>query len=218
MQRQSHLMGLMKQKSTAPSICEANYTATTAAVQRTAWLRRILRDILTLSPQPTPFLMYNYSVLLVPHNTRPTKRHKYIDLQYQFLTQHALKGHIKLSHFSSTSILAEILTKPLPIESFGKLTPHPNIIAAPSNFSPGIRNRTATTQLRGIVIISMSFCFLCPVWSQLRQFVTLPVMIRMRRSRNCTTLIRMAGVVHTAKLPSSAALPFCRARTASQGT
>ena len=68
-----------------------------------------------------PLLCDSTSAISVAKDPFLHSKTKHIDVRFHFLRDHYVKGDIDLSHVDTQNQLADILTKPLDLESFAHL-------------------------------------------------------------------------------------------------
>ena len=103
-----------KQATVALSTSEAEYIAVSAASQEAIWLRRLLQDLGVDETKPTNLLEDNQSAIAMSQNPVGHARTKHIDVRHHFIREQVQEGAVKLSYCPSKSMIADLLTKPLP--------------------------------------------------------------------------------------------------------
>ena len=109
-----------KQSCIALSTMEAEYVAATTASQEAVWLRRFLKHLGVISNAKEPVTMYCDSMAALAYIKDP-KYHgktKHIQIRYHYVRDISSKGKIVLRHVSTSSMLADHLTKAINRESF----------------------------------------------------------------------------------------------------
>ncbi|WVZ96696.1 hypothetical protein U9M48_042300 [Paspalum notatum var. saurae] len=109
-----------KQSSVATSTCEAEYVAATSCCSQMLWMLATLRDY-DLTYGRVPILCDSSSAINVAKNLVLHSRTKHIDVRYHFLRNNYEKDVIDLVKVSSENQVADILTKPLELETFARL-------------------------------------------------------------------------------------------------
>lgn len=104
------------------STTEAEYVAACAAAKETIWLRRLLKDIECPCVGSTILSIDNGSALRLVKNPEYHKRTKHIDIQYHFIREKYVSGEIDVRQVSSETQLADLFTKPLPRDTFQRLS------------------------------------------------------------------------------------------------
>nr|CAD1823506.1 unnamed protein product [Ananas comosus var. bracteatus] len=107
-----------KQHTMALSSSEAEYVALTTAACQAIWLRRILCDL--YQKQTDPMIIYcgNQSTIVTAKNPVQHSRTKHIEIRHHFIRDQVANGNIQMVHVSTQNQLADIFTKPLPLEIF----------------------------------------------------------------------------------------------------
>ncbi|GKB57057.1 hypothetical protein Tco_0913243, partial [Tanacetum coccineum] len=109
-----------KLSSVAMLSTEAEYVVDTGCCAQVLWIKSQLADYDVLYDR-VPIFCDNPSVIAISSNPVLHSRTKHIDIRYDFIRDHILKGDIKL-HFVPTDLqLADIFTKPLVEPSFTRL-------------------------------------------------------------------------------------------------
>jgi hypothetical protein len=109
-----------RQRTVAMSTCEAEYVAGYKATQEIIWIQNMINDlrIKSLETTSTPLLIDNNAALKLTRNPELHDRTKHIELKYHFLREMTLSGRINTQRVSSKDNLADLLTKPLPRDTF----------------------------------------------------------------------------------------------------
>ncbi|XP_075081186.1 uncharacterized protein LOC142166285 [Nicotiana tabacum] len=103
-----------KQPTISLSSAEAEYRALRTVVAEVSWLIRVLVDLgLTLS-SPVPIFYDSHTALHIAKNPVFHERTKHIKVDCHFVRDCLASGLISLHHFSYSTNLADILTKPFP--------------------------------------------------------------------------------------------------------
>jgi hypothetical protein len=101
------------QSSVAVSTAEAEYIAIASAVKEALWLKNLLSDFDVQAP--VLILNDNQAALSIANNPMCTKRAKHIDTQWFFVRDRVVKDEIVVKYCASELMIADILTKPLPV-------------------------------------------------------------------------------------------------------
>ncbi|WVZ64767.1 hypothetical protein U9M48_014241 [Paspalum notatum var. saurae] len=109
-----------KQSSVATSTCEAEYVAAASCCSQILWMLATLRDY-GLTYGRIPILCDSSSAISVAKNPVLDSRTKHIDVRYHFLRDNYEKGMIDIVKVASENQVADILTKPLDLETFARL-------------------------------------------------------------------------------------------------
>ncbi|WVZ81323.1 hypothetical protein U9M48_028713 [Paspalum notatum var. saurae] len=108
-----------KQSSVATSTCEAEYVAAASYCSQILWMLATLRDY-GLTYERIPILCDSSSAISVAKNPVLHSRTKHIDVRYHFLRDNYEKGMIDIVKVASENQVADILTKPLDLETFAR--------------------------------------------------------------------------------------------------
>ncbi len=103
------------------STSEAEYVALMEACKDAIWLHRLLQSMRVMQSGATTIYEDNKSTIHIATNSSFHPRMKHIGLHYHFTWDLVESGTIALQYCQSGSMTADILTKPLPRESFEKL-------------------------------------------------------------------------------------------------
>ncbi|XP_045797992.1 secreted RxLR effector protein 161-like [Trifolium pratense] len=109
-----------KQAIVTLSTTEAEFVATTSCACQGIWLRRILEELGQLQ-ECTTIKCDNSSSIKLSKNPVMHGRCKHIDVRYHFLRDLTREGVVELSHCSTMEQIADIMTKPLKLETFCNL-------------------------------------------------------------------------------------------------
>ena len=110
-----------KQTCVALSTTEAEYIALSAAAQEAVWLQKLTSDLLNESVREISILEDNQSAICLAKNPQVHGRTKHIDIKYHFIRDMVDTGRIKLTYCASEDMIADMLTKGLPIKQFEKI-------------------------------------------------------------------------------------------------
>ncbi|GLU00818.1 hypothetical protein SLE2022_181580 [Rubroshorea leprosula] len=107
-----------KQASTALSSSEAEYISLTAAACQATWTRRILEDMKQVQVQPTTIFCDNQSTIAMTKNPVFHSRTRHIETRHHFIRELVASGGLEVVHCNSKDQVADIFTKPLPLDKF----------------------------------------------------------------------------------------------------
>ena len=99
------------------STSEAEYITRSAAAQEVAWLQKVLLD-LQMSSQPIVMMEDNQGAIALANNPIAHSRTKHIDIRFHFIREAQKNGLIQIKYCPTEEMLADLLTKPLPRNSF----------------------------------------------------------------------------------------------------
>ena len=95
--------------------------ALSAAAQEATWLQQLTSDLLNINVRETTILEDNQSAISLVKNQQVHGRTKHIDIKHHYICDIVETGRIKLIYCASEDMVADMLTKGLPIRKFGKL-------------------------------------------------------------------------------------------------
>ena len=106
-----------KQTLTASSTIEVEYVACYEITCHTIWLRNFILALEVVHSISRPLKLFydNSAVVYFSRNTRSTSRSKHIDVKFFFVQEKVAESLTSYEHMPTTSILANPLTKGLPI-------------------------------------------------------------------------------------------------------
>eukprot|EP00253_Pinus_taeda_P023262 PITA_23262 len=107
-----------KQSSISLSTAEAGYVAAASCCTQLLWMMQTLQDYQITCTPPISILCDNTSAIGISKNPVMHSKTKHIPIKYHFLREQVLKQKIKLEYVPSKEQVADILTKPLPRETF----------------------------------------------------------------------------------------------------
>ena len=114
-----------KQTVVATSTCEAEYIALCEACKEATWLRQVVADVLGLVSDPTITMgCDNAGTISFAQNESINRRNKHVDVKYHYVRDAIKRGTVTLIHCPTTSMPADILTKPLGRILFQKFVQH----------------------------------------------------------------------------------------------
>ena len=106
-----------KQDILALSSTEAEFVAATEAAKESQWITAFLREI-GFPLQSTILLGDNKGANSLTLNPMYHSRTKHIDVRYRYITELSEAGIIRVAYCRSRDMIADILTKPLPRDTF----------------------------------------------------------------------------------------------------
>ena len=95
--------------------------AAAAAVKEALWLQHLCTEM-NLPTAPTTIYSDNQAALSLLRNPTTSQRSKHIDILYHFARERAADGDIIFTYCSTSSQLADALTKPLAPHKFKQCT------------------------------------------------------------------------------------------------
>ena len=99
----------------------ACYEATCHAI----WLQNFISALGVVDSISRSLKLYcdNSTAVSFSHNTRSTSRSKHIDIEFYFVKEKVVESLITIEHTATSSMLADPLTKGLPIVCFKNISP-----------------------------------------------------------------------------------------------
>jgi hypothetical protein len=110
-----------KQPIVTLSTTEAEYVAASACACQCVWLKNILSHLKVDQDSCTVIFCDNSSSIKLSKNPVMHGRCKHIDVRFHFLRNLAKDGVVELRHCKSQDQLADLMTKPLKLDTFVKL-------------------------------------------------------------------------------------------------
>lgn len=107
-----------KQTTVALSTAEAEYTALSFAAREAVWLSHLLTDFDSAPSEPLLIYEDNAAAICMSKNAEYHNRTKHIDVKTHFIRHQVENNVISVKHLSSSEMLADLFTKPLPRERF----------------------------------------------------------------------------------------------------
>jgi hypothetical protein len=107
-----------KQPTVALSTTEAEYMACSAACQEIKWLLNLAELPSVNMSRPISLFCDNQGAVLLSANGIQHKRTKHIDLRHHFIREVVCDGLVVIKHVPTAEMIADILTKNLPVEKF----------------------------------------------------------------------------------------------------
>jgi hypothetical protein len=111
-----------KQQTLALSSTEGEYMAGCYAAKQAIWLQRLFQNIKVNIPSTATLWMDNQSAINLTDNVMFHQRTKHIDIQYHFLRNMNLNGTISTLYCPTEIMVADIMTKALPLPRFQALS------------------------------------------------------------------------------------------------
>eukprot|EP00253_Pinus_taeda_P034877 PITA_34877 len=107
-----------KQISIALSTTEVEYVAIASYCTQRLWMMQTLQDFQITCTPPISILCDNTSAISISKNPVMNSKTKHIPIKYHFLQEQVLEQKVKLEYVPSKEQVVDILTKPLPRETF----------------------------------------------------------------------------------------------------
>jgi hypothetical protein len=109
-----------KQPIVTLSTTEAEFVAAAGCASQVVWMRRVLNQLGHVQKKSTIVMCDNSSIIKLSNNPVMHGRSKHIDVRFHFLRELVNDGIIELLHCGTEEQTADIMTKPLKLESFHK--------------------------------------------------------------------------------------------------
>eukprot|EP00253_Pinus_taeda_P028633 PITA_28633 len=97
---------------------EAEYVAAASCCTQLLWMMQTLQDFQITCTPPISILCDNTSAINISKNPVMHSKTKHIPIKYHFLRKQVIEQKVKLEYVPSKEQVADILTKPLPRETF----------------------------------------------------------------------------------------------------
>lgn len=111
-----------KQPIVALSTTEAEFVAAAACTCQAVWMKRVLKKLGYEGNESTIIFCDNSSAIKLSKNHVMHGRSKHIDVRFHFLRDLVNEGVVQLKFCGTQKQVADILTKPLKLESFQELS------------------------------------------------------------------------------------------------
>eukprot|EP00253_Pinus_taeda_P019415 PITA_19415 len=111
---------------------EAEYVAAASCCTQLLWMMQTLQDFQITCTPHISILCDNTSAISVSKNPVMDSKTKHIPIKYHFLREQVLEQKVKLEYVPSKEQVADILTKPLPKETFEYLRQKVGVVDASS--------------------------------------------------------------------------------------
>ena len=104
-----------RQATVAASTTEAEYMAEAQAAKEALWVRKLLGDLGVAAPR-IKILADNQSAIKLANNPVTSARSKHIDVLYHFVRERVARGEVEFEYVASSEMVADVLTKAVPID------------------------------------------------------------------------------------------------------
>lgn len=121
-----------KQPVVTLSTTEAEYIAAVTCATQGIWMRRVLDKLGHFQNCCITILCDNSSTIKLSRNPVLHGRSKHIDVRFHYLRDLTREGKVKLVHCGSQDQIADIMTKPLKLDTFVKLRELLGVCEVPS--------------------------------------------------------------------------------------
>ena len=109
-----------KQSCVSLSTAEAEYVALAEAAQEAMWLQKLNSDLLGKNVSNTVIFEDNQSAICIAKSQISRRRTKHIEIKFHFIRDLVETDRINLVYCPSEDMIADMLTKGLPISRFEK--------------------------------------------------------------------------------------------------
>ena len=89
---------------------EAEYIATTVAIQETEFLTQLLNEIDVKKVEPVTLFVDNQSTIAIAKDPIRNQRTKHIDIKYHFIRSEIKNGSIAMNYVPSEKKMADVFT------------------------------------------------------------------------------------------------------------
>ena len=110
-----------KQRTVSLSTANAEYIALSEAAREGLFLKQMFSEI-GVEIGTVLIMQDNQATISMTRNPVHHKRLKHIDIKYHFVRNEVARKNIKLQYCESKSMIADVLTKPLPRDCFQRLS------------------------------------------------------------------------------------------------
>ena len=110
-----------KQSVVALLFREVEYIALCSAIQEAVWLRRLLKSITFIQPEPTMIYEDNHGAIALSKNAKNHTQTKHIDIKYHYVRETIMKKDIQLKYCPTENQVVDIWTKGLAKQRFEEL-------------------------------------------------------------------------------------------------
>ena len=121
-----------KQSSIALFMAKAEFVATASCCTQLLWMMQTLQDLQITCTTPISIFCDNTSAISISKNLVINSKTKHIPIKYHFILEQVLEQKVKLEYVPSKEQVADILTKPLPRETFEYLRKKLGVVDASS--------------------------------------------------------------------------------------
>ena len=111
-----------RQPCVATSTAEAEYMALASACQEIMWLRQLLQELGHPQDNPTTVHEDNNAAIVMATNPTTSAAARHIDIRLHFVRDYIQRKVVRVIYCPTTSMLADVLTKPLHHPQFQALT------------------------------------------------------------------------------------------------
>ncbi|KAF7835789.1 Retrovirus-related Pol polyprotein from transposon TNT 1-94 [Senna tora] len=118
-----------KQTITATSTMEAEYIACYEATRQAVWIRNLISKLGLMCSRSKPLTIYcdSSSIVSFSHNHRNSNRIKHFDMKFLFVREKIAESQTRLVHIPGEQMLADPMTKGLPVGVFKNHVSHMGI-------------------------------------------------------------------------------------------
>lgn len=117
-----------KQNMVATSSCEAEYVSLCEATKEIKWLRQLLEEMHEKMDYPAVLMEDNQSCIVIMRDHHFSYKTKHIDTRYKMVRDLFKKEIINIEYCPTEEMVADLLTKPLPITKHEYLREKCNVV------------------------------------------------------------------------------------------
>ena len=101
------------------STTETEYITFSTTVQDALWLKYFLTDLEIIGEKkPVPMNVDGTSTISIVNEQKFNSRSKHVEIKYHFIREKAENNDMSISYVPSKKLMADALTKALPVEVF----------------------------------------------------------------------------------------------------
>lgn len=118
-----------KQPTVSRSSTEAEYKAVANATAEIIWIQVLLRELGISQSRAPSFWCDNIGATYLSANPIFHRRMKHVEVDYHFVRERVALRQLDIRFISSKDQIVDIMTKPLPVTPFGRLSNNLNLVS-----------------------------------------------------------------------------------------